>query len=93
MESIIQNVKDIETSQKRWLEEALGQKLLENQFVMIRVMNAGVAPSDETRALAMDDLQRLVSQANSAANEKSVTAQEADAAVVAVIEHVRGQSS
>lgn len=38
MESIIRNVRDIETNQRRALEQVLGQKLQENQQIIIQVV-------------------------------------------------------
>jgi tRNA(fMet)-specific endonuclease VapC len=45
MESIIRNVRDIETSERQVLEHVLGQKLRENQQVIIQV----VTPPTESR--------------------------------------------
>ncbi|MCO6455830.1 MAG: hypothetical protein J5I93_11085 [Pirellulaceae bacterium] len=41
MESIVRNISDIDTADRRALEHVLGQPLLENQQIIIHVLNVG----------------------------------------------------
>lgn len=44
MESVIRNVRDIDTGERRALEHVLGQQLQENQQVIIQVVTLGIEP-------------------------------------------------
>jgi hypothetical protein len=52
MESIIRNVRDIETDERQVLEHVLGQKLKENQQVIFHVVTLGKDTPDEKPELA-----------------------------------------
>jgi hypothetical protein len=54
LEAIIRNVRDIETSEREVLEHVLGQKLRENQQVIIQVVTLSrESPDDGEVAAAM----------------------------------------
>jgi hypothetical protein len=48
MESIIRNVRDIDTSERQVLEHVLGQKLGENQQLIFQIVTIGKAPTQAT---------------------------------------------
>ena len=59
MESFIRNVDEIEGDLRRWVESGLGQRLRQNQRVMVTVLNVGVEPDEETRRQALEELRGL----------------------------------
>ncbi len=52
METIIRNVRDIETDELRVLEHVIGQQLRENQKVIIQVVTLGNTPAEEPQEQA-----------------------------------------
>ena len=89
MESVIRNVKDIEGSERQYLESALGRKLQDNQQVVIRVINLNVEPPARFRDQALSDASDIARQGRSNAAAEGVTAEEAGTAIDEAIEHIR----
>jgi hypothetical protein len=89
MESIVQNVSDIQDGEKRCLENLLGQHLEDSQRVFIMVFTPGVIPDDETRRRAATSMDRTFAQTDAHARQQGITAAEADAAVEEAMNHVR----
>jgi len=50
MEHVIRNVRDIETADRHALEHVIGQRLRENQQVIINVVNLDVSPQPSEQA-------------------------------------------
>ena len=50
MESIIRNVRDIETDERRALEHVIGKQLKENQQIIIQVVTLGSDTAEEEAA-------------------------------------------
>lgn len=57
MDSISRNVKDLDFSDRRALEHAIGSPLAENQIVVIQVVNSGVPESLTSPAESADEQQ------------------------------------
>jgi hypothetical protein len=89
MESIVRNVKDIEPSQRHWLESEMGKPLQDNQQVIIRVVSIGVEPDGETRDAAIADMQELSTKGSQHRQTLGASVDEADRAVEQAMQHVR----
>jgi len=89
MESIIRHVKDIGADERRYLEGALGRQLQENQQVIIRVIDLGVEPDEQTRRSALADAAAIAQKGRANAAAQGVTDEEVDAAIDEAIEHAR----
>jgi hypothetical protein len=85
----IQSVKDIQDSGKRWLEELLGQRLRENQQVVIMVLSPGTEPDEEARHRARAGLEATFRKTEAYAQEHGITDQEIEAAIEEAMEDVR----
>jgi hypothetical protein len=89
MESIIRNVKDIETAERHVYERVLGEQLRENQQVFIMVMTPNVEPDSETRRKALAEIERLSRKAAAHAKGRGATDQQINEAIDEAVEHVR----
>ena len=89
MESIVRNVKDIETDERQYLEQALGRQLVENQQVIIHVVDLDVEPNVEVRRDALAEASEIARRGRVHAAAQGVTEAEADAAIEEAINHVR----
>ena len=89
MGSIVCNVKDIQSIQKRWLEGALGESLRDDQQVFILVVTPNVLPDEATRKEALRGVESILDQAEANASAQGFSAEEADAAVDDAMRHVR----
>lgn len=85
----VQNVKDLQASQKRCLESILGQELRDHQQVFIMAFSAGVEPDEATRRQALAGIKELQAKAEAYANAHGITEEEFDAAVEEAMQHVR----
>jgi hypothetical protein len=85
----VQNVKDLQTSGKHWLEDVLGQRLRDNQQVFIMVFTPGVVPSDAARREAIPGLQQTWDQVERHQREHGITGEEFDAAVDEAVQDIR----
>lgn len=85
----VRNVKDLQDSGKRWLEDVLGQNLKESQQVFIMVFTPGVEPDEATRRQALAGVERTMAEVEQNLTEQSVTDEEFDATVDEAMEDVR----
>ena len=89
MESFIRSANEIEGDLRQWVETGLGQQLRQDQRVMVTVLNVGVAPDDEARREAREELRRIRAEAAANIKAQGVPPEEVDAAVDEAIAHVR----
>ena len=89
MESIVRNVKDLDTAERQVYETALGQQLRENQQIVIRVLTPDAVPSEETRRSALQRASEIAQQGRSNAAAQGVGEEEIDAALDEATQHVR----
>ena len=85
----VRSVKEIQGSEKRWLEAVLGQHLHDNQQVFIMLFTPGVVPDEATRRRARDGIRNLQAKAQAHADAQGITNAEIDAAVDEAMDHVR----
>lgn len=93
MESIIQNVADLEEAQRRWLETTLGRQLRDGQQVLIHVLTPGAPPDVVTKDHALADLERLAQQAAAHRKQHGISDAEADEALDEAMQSVRSTQS
>lgn len=84
-------VQDLPTGERKALEQLLGRPLGEAQQVFIMAFTPGLAPDEATRAAARSRLERTFAAAGEHARERSITGEEADAAVEEAMQHVRNR--
>lgn len=89
MEAVIRHVKDIDADERRYLESALGRQLNDNQQVIIRVIEVGVEPDEQTRRQALDNAAAIARKGRSNAAAQSVSEEEVNAAIDKAIDHAR----
>lgn len=92
-EPIVQSVKDIQATGKRWLEDLLGRKLLENQQVFIMVLSPGLEPDESARRQARAGLEATFQKTEAYAAEHGIADEEIDAAIREAREHVRSRKA
>ena len=91
MESFIRSVDEIDGELRRWFESGLGQRLRQNQRVMVTVLNVGVEPDEESRREALEELRRIRAEAAANIKAQGLSLEEVDALVDEAIAHVRRQ--
>ena len=89
MESIIRDVKNIESSERQVYESVLGHVLRENQRVVIRVIDLESEPDQASRRAALSRAVEIARQGRAAVEAQGITAEEADAAIDKAIREVR----
>jgi hypothetical protein len=89
MESIIRNVGEINTDERRVYESVLGHTLRENQRVIIRVVELGDEPVQDTRKAALGRAVDIARQGRAAAAAQGVTPEEADRVIDEAFQEVR----
>jgi hypothetical protein len=85
----VQNVKDLQSGAKHWLEHVLGQRLDEGQQVFIMVFKPGEEPDEAARRRGIVLANSLMAQVEKNLAEHGVTDEEFDATVDEAMEHVR----
>ena len=85
----LQNVKDLQSGAKHWLEDVFGQRLDETQQVFIMVIKTGAEPGEATRRRALATAEILMAQVEKNLAERGVTDEAFDATVDEAMEHVR----
>ena len=85
----VRSAKEIQGSEKRWLEAVLGQHLQDHQQVFIMLFTPGVAPDEATRRQARDGIRKLQAKARAHADAQGISDEEIDAAVDEAMGHVR----
>ena len=83
------NVGDIESQERRSLEQLLGQQLADDQSVYIVAFNPGIVPDDETRERALANMRKTFAKTEQYAKEHDITDEEVDEIVDEAVEHVR----
>ena len=89
MESIIRDVKSIESDERRVYESVLGRTLRENQRVIIRVIEGEEEPGEVSRGAALSRAVEIARQGRASVEAQGITAEEADAAIDEAIREVR----
>ena len=89
MESIIRDVRSIESDEHRVYESVLGHTLRENQRVIIRVVEVEEGPGKASRRAALSRAVEIARQGRAAVEAQGITAEEADAAIDEAIREVR----
>lgn len=89
MESIIRDVKNIESDERRLYESVLGHALRENQRVIIRVIELEGEPDEASRRTALRRAAEIARQGRASVEAQGVTAEEADAAIDEAIREAR----
>ncbi|HQU45974.1 MAG TPA: hypothetical protein PK867_24385 [Pirellulales bacterium] len=91
METAICNVRDIEASQRRWIEAVVGQPLHDHQQVIIQVVDVGLEPDRKLRASALAEAGEIARQGRANAAAHGVTEEEIDAAIEEAKRHTRSR--
>jgi hypothetical protein len=89
MESIIRDVKSIESNERQLYESVLGHALQESQRVIIRVIEPESEPDEAARRAVLGRAVEIARQGRAAAEAQSITAEEADAAIDEAIREAR----
>jgi hypothetical protein len=89
METILHNVKDIASNDRRSLEHLVGTHLEDNQQVLIHVLDVGVEPSDDERRMGIQMAAAIAAKGRLHAARKGVSSEEADAAIDESIRYAR----
>jgi hypothetical protein len=89
MESVIRNVNEIASEERRMYESVLGHAHEENQRVVIQVLELELEPDGKTRQAAMTRAARIARRGRAAAEAQGITPREADVTVEQSIAEVR----
>jgi hypothetical protein len=92
MDSIVRKVREIDAVQRRWIEEVVGHQLQDNQQVIIRVLDIGAEPDEQTRREALTRAADIARKGRANAAAQIVSEEELDAAIDEAIQHVRRRS-
>ena len=89
MNTLIRNVRDLETVNRRTLESLLGQRLEENEQVIIRVVSVGKEPDAATRRTALQRAKEIAEQADRHRESLGVPRDEVDRVIDEAIQTIR----
>jgi hypothetical protein len=89
MESIVRNVKDIESDERRVYEHVLGERLREHQRVFIMLLDPGVLPDQQSRRTAVADIKKLAAKAAENIERQGASPDHVDAIVDEAIDNLR----
>ena len=89
MESVIRDVKSLESDQRHLYEAAVGHALHENQGIILHVIELGAEPDQATRRAALSQAVEIARQGREAATAQGITEDEAGAAIDEAIQKVR----
>ena len=92
MESVLRHVRDIQTADKRCLENTLGESLRDDQRVFIMVFTPNALPDEQRRRDAIADAAAVAQQAERNAAALGVSSAEADSAVDEAMQQSRACS-
>jgi hypothetical protein len=92
METVIRDVKSLESDERRVYESVVGHALRDDQRVIIRVVETGNATDEAVRRAALAKAVEIARKGRAAADAQGVTAEEADAAIEEAIREVRRSS-
>jgi len=93
MESVIRDVKALESDERRLYESALGRALQENQRVLVMVLNPGVEPDESVRRKAMEDFHAVCREGTEHRERMGITVEEADQALDEAVRAARSQKT
>ena len=89
MESVIRDVKSLESDQRHLYEAVVGHALRENQGIILHVIELGAEPDQATRRAALSPAVEIARQGREAARAQGITEEEAGAAIDEAIRKVR----
>ncbi|MGD0897302.1 MAG: hypothetical protein ABR915_05655 [Thermoguttaceae bacterium] len=89
MESVIRDVKSLESDQRHLYEAVVGHALRENQGIILHVIELGAEPDQATRRAALSRAVEIARQGREAAKAQGTTEADAGAAIDAAIQEVR----
>jgi hypothetical protein len=89
MESVIRDVKSLESDQRHLYEAVIGHALSESQGIVLHVIELGAEPDQTTRRAALSRAVEVARQGREAATAQGITAEEAGAAIDDAIQKVR----
>jgi len=89
MESVIRDVKCIESDERRVYESVLGHALQESQRVIIRVIELENEPDEAGNQASLNQAVEIARRSRAAAEAQGVTTDEADAAIDEAIQEAR----
>jgi hypothetical protein len=89
MESVIRDVKSIESDERQVYESVLGHALQESQRVVIRVIELEGEPDEASRRAALGRSVEIARQGRAAVEAQGITSEEADATIDETIREVR----
>ncbi|HUY34160.1 MAG TPA: hypothetical protein VMV69_15540 [Pirellulales bacterium] len=88
----VQNVSQIQADHRRWLENALGQPLQDDQQVCIMLLEPMKVPDETTRRRAAESIERTWVTVDKNVRASGITDEEIEAAIDEAMQHVRGRS-
>jgi hypothetical protein len=89
MESVIRDVKSLESAQRHLYEAAVGHALRENQGIVLHVIELGAEPDQGTRRAALSRAVEIARQGRAAAEAQGITEEQAGAAIDEAIQKAR----
>jgi hypothetical protein len=89
MESVIRDVKSLESDQRHLYEAVVGHPLRENQGIILHVIELGAEPDQATRRAAMSRAVEIARQGREAAVAQGITDEAAGAAIDEAIRKIR----
>jgi hypothetical protein len=89
MESVIRDVKSIESNERQVYESVLGHTLQEGQRVIIRVIELEGEPDGASRRAALSRAVEIARQGRAAVEAQHISTEEADAATDEAIRETR----
>jgi hypothetical protein len=81
MESIIRDVRDIESNERHVYEAVLHRPLREDQQVLVMVLTPGAEPDEAIRRKAMEEFRQLCREGTEHRERQGVSVEEADLAL------------
>ncbi len=89
MHTFIRSANEIDGDPRRWLESGLGQRLEQNQRVMIALLNEDIEPDEDARREAREGLRSIRAEAAANIEAQGLSPDEVDAVVDEAIEDLR----
>jgi hypothetical protein len=89
MESVIRDVKSLESDQRHLYEAAVGHALGETQGIILHVIELGAEPDQTTRRAAFSRAVEIARQGRESAKAQGITEDQAGAAIDEAIQRTR----
>ena len=86
MESILHSVRDLAGDDRRVLEHLVGGVLRDDQQVLIHVLDVNVAPPDDVRQAALEQVAKMAGEGRAHAADLGVSPEAADEAIDAALD-------